>query len=603
MGDRRQRDEGRLSARQSRIRWGVFAWVLISCRVGLPAQQSGRWWYEGEIGIEGRHSESSVGGETLSEFDQQDIRLSLGLNGFLGDPGVGSFRLGLDFLFSEVEGGRVVDADRSGIDGSVQLFPGGVVPARFFYRRRSFQFQPAEETDPLSLTSLPDLSTQWGGNFRLGKKGPVVGFEGSRYEFLSSDADEETRDRQFLDWTGTRGNLHHRLRVERNRRDFGTVDLAIEDLTASFHQRVEFAGASRWEATATGIIRDVATGGIELATEDLRLRNRLLREVRERDLVDISATFGRLATDTAQNLDRYGASVFYRWRPKESWEIAPFGQFAEQTSEDIGFRFPRAGLSITWSRQGQHADVMVTSRGSYGRSSRRVGSEALSESQGALGLTASLGFGGATGLRKEVEIEHARNDIRLTSDPVLSLPDLGLPRQGLGSEDLSRARLGVSRRRASRSNSAWIEWSLRESSGALRLNEFRNETVSSTVQLGGRKLHLQISGAETRVEQEPIGEQRVRFAGLSATAQPWRGLSVRASYRTDVRDVALTPDIDTEFFEGLVRYEIGQTAIEGRIFESTQQIGGQPGRTRRGVRWSISRGLAGWLPIATGAGR
>ncbi len=186
---------------------------------------------------------------------------------------------------------------------------------------------------------------------------------------------------------------------------------------------------------------------------------------------------------------------------------------------------------------------------------------------------------------------------------MVDLPDLGLAAEQLGTNDLYRSRLTVRRRWGAHRLDAWGQWDRRETTGELRLGDATSDTLTVNAQLSGRAFGLQGNLGKTDFERSPAPRERVDFRGLLLTLRPWRSLSLRFSYRVDERDLVITPDVETEWLEAGLQYRIGEITLEGRVFRTDQQIAIPPGRVNRGFRWTISRGLRGLLPIATGAQR
>jgi hypothetical protein len=78
---------------------------------------------------------------------------------------------------------------------------------------------------------------------------------------------------------------------------------------------------------------------------------------------------------------------------------------------------------------------------------------------------------------------------------------------------------------------------------------------------------------------------------------------LRASYRADERQVDLGPDIDSERYEAGFDLRFGAFLLQAQAFETQEKLLGGMERSNRGVRWSLSRRFAGWLPVVTGLAR
>jgi len=290
-------------------------------------------------------------------------------------------------------------------------------------------------------------------------------------------------------------------------------------------------------------------------------------------------------------------------RPKQGLEIAPFGQYAERSSDSLEVRSPRIGVALSWSRQAGVLDTLLSVRGSYGVVDQSDATQSEEETQKAFGVSGSLGHGQGKGLRKEIEFEAARNELRFDRNPIIDLPDLGLPVSGLGTEDFYRARFGLSHGWDSRSLGGWGEWNRRESSDGVQIFDFESDTYTVTLQHAAPRYEIQASAGETNVEQGSLDAQEVSYQGATATWRPWRFLRLWGSYRSDTRELTLTPDIDGERIQTGLTLRIGQMAVDVSAFRTEQRPTGGPDRINEGTSWSVSRRFAGWLPIVTGSKR
>jgi hypothetical protein len=574
----------------------------------LSAQRFGQWWWDGELGVGQRGTENLRDGRELSSFDQQELRASFGLNGFVLHPALGRFRLGLDLALSELETGRTLDTERTGFEADFSFFPRGSYPFSFFYRRQLYDYVRPEEDAPVDLVGAVDTGEQWGGRFRI-RQGPLtgtlLGLNHTSYDFLDVEAREEVQDRQFVDWSRTSDGLQHHLRLEHHLRRYGTVDLEIEDLTLNLEQRGQLTDAWGWQMSGVGIQRQVGVGqDPEQASEDYRLRTRLYRAVRERDQLDISGDFGSSRPEGRPTIDSVGFSLFYRWRPRLGVEVAPFLRYARQAGGDLEVLSPRAGFSLSWSRNQGAVDWLVGGLVSYGNLEAREGDESREESRSGYSANASLGHGDSKRLRKELEIEAGRNQLRLSrSNPLTDLPNLGLPGAALGDEDFYRARATLSHRWDSKWLTGWGEALHREASDDLGLGKFDSQTLTTTLQFGAKRATIQANAGRTTVNQDPGGDQEIRFTGVGVRWRPWRYVHLNGSYREDQREFVLAPDIDGDRAELGLELRIGQVQLLASLFETNERLMDGSERTNRGLRWSISRRLAGWLPIVTGTQR
>ncbi len=590
------------------------------CAVPAAAQRFGQWWWEAQVTGSLHDAERLIDGDRISDVAQSEAKLALDLNGFVLHPAVGDFRLGFDVLFSQIEDDRQLDTERLGVRTDLSLFPRGRYPVRLYFYQQNSDHE-LDDGIRSSLLGLLDSSTRWGGRVRLRKgrlRGALIGLEHSALDFLDPVTSREIHDNQFVDWSRRGGKLKHHARLEHNFRSFSTVDLELDDLTLTLDQQGHLTPTWRWELSGAGVRREFTLGNADGSradgsradgsrADDYRLRSRLAHTVREDDLLDLRFTLGSTRAGSGVAADNYGLALFYRWRGGRGLEVAPFAEYQSQSVNGLGVRSPRAGVAASWNRQGKALDTLLSVTTSYGlvqRDGARLPADE-EESSLAFAFSGSLAHGTARGLRKELEIELGRNDIELTPDPIFDLPDLGLPGRAVGTEDSYRARIRLGRRWQSLSLSAWSDWSLRESAGSVRLADFESETLSTNVQLGFRRFNVQASGGETRVAQEDPGDQKIRFLSARASWRPWRFLSLEAIYRADNRQFAGTglSDVDGERLEAQLEFRLGLLSLKARGFASSERTGDGRELASKGMTLSLSRRLAGWLPVVTGTQR
>ncbi len=606
MPSHRQRAFGCDVGVQRRLGAAVVAVCLALVAVPLAAQPFGRWWWDGRIGLGQRQADGMVDGRRVRRFAEQQAQLSLGLNGYVLHPAIGDFRVGVDLSLADYEGARLAGSDRIGAEILLNLLPQGRYPLNLYYLRNEYDNTPDQGEDPFSLLGIIDASDRWGGRLRL-RKGPLrgllLGFENGETEFLNPRADRELRDRQYIDWSRTGKKLNHHLRIERQYRNYGTVDLELEDHTANFDQHGSLTPSLRWELSAVVLLREIATGGAPVSSDDTRARSRLLKEIRQRDQLELRYDAGVFSTDLAATRDSQALSVFYRWRPREQWEIAPFTAYSLVTVDGLDLEAPRAGVAASWRRSRDKLTTGLGARVSLGSVERRQGTEARRDSQGSWALSASLRHGLANGFRQELEAEVSRNEIRFGRDPVLDLPDVILPPGGLTTEDQARVRGTLGWRWDSRALTVAGEWFRRDSARQPALEDVSADTLRLAIDAGAGPIALKLDVGETTARDGDLGEQELSYGTAVVSWRPRRLLRLQLFYRLDERRLVLAPDIDSERTEASLQWRLGAIVIEAQAFERAQRLLAGTETVNRGFRWSISRRLAGWLPIVTGANR
>jgi hypothetical protein len=100
-----------------------------------PSQDDGRWWWDAAVGLVQQDRTSLVAGTSVAGYDQRDLRLSAGLNGYIYHPRIASFRLTTDLLLSNIEGRDNFDSDTYGLGAELNTFPRGGYPFSLYYRK------------------------------------------------------------------------------------------------------------------------------------------------------------------------------------------------------------------------------------------------------------------------------------------------------------------------------------------------------------------------------------------------------------------------------------------------------------------------------------
>lgn len=571
----------------------------------VVAQVPGQWWWEAAVGLRGRGLENEIDGRRLNDYRENSVELGFDLHGYIVHPAIADFRIGVDALLSHINAQTGRDTNRLGLDVDLNLLPRGAYSARLYLKRGLYDYSGLSVDDPFLLAGVPDTNTVWGGLTRI-RKGPltglVAGLERTSIDFLRADARKDSGERDFLEWS--RGDrFRHRVQVERRSREYGTIDLGIEDFFVNIDERARISPRWKWDMFGRGLRRDLTLESGTTTTNNLRLRNRVLHQLREGDLLDLRYTIGTTRFEDGPNNENHGFSIFYRWRPSEAVEVAPFGSYVAQSANGREVRSPRAGISTTWRKPSRTMDTMLSGRASYGSIDYEGSPGATDQSQFAWGLNGSLAHGRSSDLRKELEFDVTHDELRLTSVPTLTLPDLGLPQDGLGTENRYRSRLTLDHRWDASFIGGWAEWTNSQSSGSVVAAPFETESLMGQFQFGTHGLGLSSTIGETRVERLGVDEQDVSFAGASAWWKPRRHLTLRASYRRDLRELATTPDIDGERYEAGVTLRFGQLALDALVYENNERFDGGSERTNRGMTWSVSTRFAGALPILTGTKR
>jgi|GEM_PF-1460612 len=580
----------------------LIAWIHAA---PAAAQRFGQWWWDGMVGLGERSYDNEIDGTKTSGYDQRDLLLSLGLHGYVIHPALARFSLKSDLAVSQIEGGRGLDSQQLGFGAELELTPRGSYPTRLFAHRQRFDYKNLDEEDPFTLAAVPQTATSWGLRSRI-RRGParglLTGLERSELNFLDPTIDTERRDRQFLDWNRRFGALQHHMRLEHRLRNYAAVALEIEDTTLTIDDHAELGGVWNWTMSGLGIQRTItvpqATTGF--GVDDYRVRNQASRPVRKDDLLDIQYQVAAVRPELGDDSLGHDLRLFYRWRPRPVFELAPFVQYFRQAFDSRTVTSPRAGVAATWRGPVRMIKVLATVQASFGRTSTNLDSGAkVKQNEAAFGGNLNLSHGSPQRLRQELELELSRNDLRVDSAPVVDVPEFGLPLAGVLDQSSERIRLTLEHRRQALSLTGWTEWQRREIRGDFSERAFDSDNLSATLQLSGRTWSILGNAGRIMTRREKIGDQTVDFVGGSVSWRPFRALEIYGGYRTDTRELFLVPNVNGERWQAGARFHLGQLSFEGLIFSTSETLMDGPDRRNSGFRFAITRRFAGWLPIVT----
>lgn len=596
----------------------LLALATLLGPAAASAQTFGRWWWDGALAVGQRSNENLRDSERAGGFDQRELRLGLGLNGFLGHPSIGDFRLGLSTWFSRFQKGASLDSDRLGGELRLNLLPGSRTPAGLYLRRDNLGYSATGADDPRVFGALADTTDQAGAWLRLARgplRGTYFGLDYSTIDYLNPRARQEVWNRQLIDWSRSSLRFNHNLKLERRDRIYGTTDLETEDYIANFSELARFTDTWRWELNGFAVQRNVVSSDVATVTDDLQARTRLSHDVRGRDLLEVVYTFDFSGRQEQDSLVSHLGSATYWWRFRPGWQLAPFLLYGYQGLDGRSLRSPRAGLALYRHWTGRRLDGGFNVRGSYGQVEGRIEDVSRSDSQGAYSFAGSLGHGRDGGLRKEVEAEWGRNELRFRrTAPVL--PGVIAPAvAGLGTEEFARARLTMSHRWRQLSFSGWGEWQSRQADGGFNLRDFEADILRAVLQVTGRSLGLQAEIGESDTlerrqasppDLEPFDsfetlQRKTRYITGLARWRPVRRLYLQALYRVDDQlGLELLPDVQSERLDLSIQYRLGAFVLEVRAWEQSQQVEAGFDTSLRGYSWTLSRRFAGWLPFVTG---
>jgi len=436
-------------------------------------------------------------------------------------------------------------------------------------------------------------------------RGMAISYQRHEVDFMDPAAGMDRTDDARFTWARAFGPISHSLRVNRHAQEYGTVDLEFDDLTINLDERGAISENWYWDMTASAFDRSLTTDALpETQTSQHRLRNRFRRDLRAGEWLEFSHRYAHVEPDETTSDDSNVLNVAWNKALKEAWNLAPFAEYSRSHSDSLDLQASRAGFALSWKDQGEHLDASLGTRISYGRVQRRMDDMRSDENQSAFSLGGTLGHGVAMGgLRKVLEFEISRNELRLERELFRELPTIGVPVRGVGSEDTYRVRASLAHHWDSRQLSAWSEWRVSDIVDDFQGEDSHADTLYGTLEFSAHRFQVSGNLVSTDLKRTRGRDEEILTVGTWARWRPWRQVALRALYRRDERNLVATPDISADRFEAGAEGQIGQMRVGASYYETRERFTGNDERIQRGIYWSISRRFAGWLPIRTGRAR
>jgi hypothetical protein len=571
---------------------------LALTRSGL-AEEYGQWHWDGSISYSDRNHRFESDGRETSSYEERSLGLGLGVDGYVLNPAIASFRLGLDAVFEKYASGFTLDQKRWGGRFDARILPLGIVPIRLYFDRHEIRFDGLGSDDPLAARSRPSVSTSLGGGVRV-RSGPLTGlrasFDSTILEPLDPDEKNRTEERETLEWSGSTRKFQHHWQIDRVARVYGYPDVRIDDTTLTIDEHGRVAPLWRLDATFQAIRREYKWDGLEsIGTELGRFGAHLVR-VNGRDSVDFGYTADLTRTRNSPDVESHSFVARAVWRPTSTLQVIPSVGFDFQKSDGTTFEAPNAGLSANWNHPGT---VDVSTNGSASMVWIDWSSPDIDRRETVLRILAgtSIGAGAADRLRGTLELSWARNDAREVGESRPELPDLGANLGGIGIEDRTRIRFVLSRQTQNSGGRIQLDFTRRESDAGLATNRFTADDTTALADLTWGSLHAFANAGRSELDSELAARQSFDYLGAGLGWSPWTGTSLRASWRADTQKVAWGPDIEGRRGEAELAVDVGAFRIRGTAYLNSERFEEGSERVDRGFVASISRTFGGWLPI------
>lgn len=572
---------------------------MVSCAFAssLSAQQYGQWTWDASIMARERSHRLTQADETISDLQQRESLVSVGVNGFLMHPAIAAFRLGVDTRVSRGEGGGSFGSRKLGYRGDLKVFPTGAYPMQFYASRQTYKFG---DEAPTFIGSIPDQITTFGARVRV-RTGPLTGLiaraERTSVAFLGPDRGTDSQQFHLADWSGGRKAWRHHYRFERQVRDFAIARSRSDEISLLGDD--SYRGALwQWTSSSQLVRRGYSSpDGSDGSMTALRMQNRFLRTVSNTRSWEVQHSSGLTVSNGASQSHSLGGR--YVLELGRHMTAAPFASIGIQKSPVLDVLAPQAGFSASWTAaKGPLSALISASASSLGL---RSDGENISVRETTFTTTAgsSLSLRPRRGLHWQIDAHVSSNELRRSGETITASTVI-VPEGGVGTEDRVQARVAVGRRWKPFGLNLYVDWTEQNAGGDLQLNGYSAERLSTSLQVTMRSINFSTSIGNVTVEQNR--QQELRFVSAAARIRVLRSASITANHREERRSIIGEPELEGTRTEAGLSIRFGAYSIEPQAFISTQRLDG-PERIDRGFNITIGRSFGGVLPIVTGVER
>ena len=573
----------------TRLPFAPLLAVGLLAAAPAPAQQFGQWSWDANAAADGEGYSNEVDGTEISTYEQQQLRLGLGVNGYILHPAIAAFRLGLGARLGNEQTG---DSQDTALDGSLSLFPRSFYPARIYAGFSQFEFQQVPD-ETFALLSRPESQLRYGARFRVRKGwigGLRVGLDSATTQFEDPRfRDEESQD-AFVSWTRGIGSLNHHYRIDREFRRYGTIDLETEDLIGTFDEHGSLFEDWRWDLTGNVRSRRTDSSGRTNESEAQRLRTSTSRSTRWDGVLGLGYGYGSSGDDSSHSL-----SGTYSFKVRPDLRLQGQAAVTLQDSPTATAFGPSVGVAAIYGTR--LAGIRLDTSATVSIGQLDVSGDEVDTSSRFIGwdLGTSVSYGNADVIEAILNVSLAHNETQESGVARPELPDLGQV-EGVGTQDATRAELILNR------DFTVVQLRLDSRieqirSTDLSTREFEVDTFTSGLGASTRWGSLHVQAGSTRISQSE--DQEVRFLSAGASYRLSWFLSLRASYRQDQRQVVFEPDVNGTGIDVGASARVGAWEIEATYFHNEVELADGPSsqRINQGFRWSIGRRFSGWLPL------
>lgn len=595
--------------------WFFAATLAATCHpTAAPAQEYGQWSWNASLGAASRGVTSSIDDVTSEDWRVDDLRVFVGVNGFVVHPAIAAFELGGDFsVQSETSG---FNQDRSGYLGRVRILPQSAVPIEIHASRTSYDYGAESPGDPLFLRGAPDSITSVGGLLRVRRgllAGMQAGFERTATDFLETvPRDGDNWEHAFANWSGESAGIKHLVLFDRRLTEYGNLGYTYDDLSMTIDERGEIGEHWDWNAVGSGFVRDYDyEAGPSGSTTLLRLRSHASRTYASSGLLTLRYDAGSTSADDAETTWTQQLFADLRLPIGSSWTISPYAGVNYAATDHVSATIPQVGVAGSWN--GSARDAIIDVNGSLGvlsldetiEENRETFDVEGTELAGSLGIMVAKT--GEHGLSQRLDLAAARNEFSSAGEAITSLPNLGFGAAPSGFQDSGRVRLSLSKNLDARRLSMWAEYGVRrfEEEARQPASTDNTGTISDllvSLQWNSSRAQLLFNGGSTEIDGTG-GPQNIDFYAGSIAVRATRSLSLTVSWLHSNQDVELAPDITLDRLDARAEFAAGLLRLGARAYFTREERMDALAFDSTGLEFYLRRDFGGLLPIVSAPGR
>lgn len=558
------------------------------------AQQFGQWSWQANVRAGGRSYENTSQGQVLSQYQEQVLVLGFNLNGFLVHPAIARFNLGLDLVFSRYPKGMAVDNNRTGFSLRLGLLPESAYPLELFASRSRFDYQGLADLPAFTFAGTPEQTTSWGGRLRFRHgllAGALLGFDASTIRFLEGSKTQDEK-RAFFDWSGSGQRLQHHLRLDHQDRSYGVLGLRYRDVTATWDSHGNLTPTTRWDLSLSGLQREFGRGGSSYVQSSLR--QNLTHQTPSSWVLSAFYAGGFAQSEGSEASVTHDLSLRAQRSFTGGFDLGIDVGAARQQAGDYSTQVPRLGLTASYQTQGKLGQLALSAATALGRLTQEGPDQRATSSYASTSAGLTLRSGSPQVLQGELELAYAKNKLRQAAEDVGPQPE---PQAllALGTEDNRRARLTLRRNLGAVQLSAFSDWWQRETTPTWNLPRLESKTLTHTLQAGFPVGNLAINVGQS--QYFAVRKQELAYFSGVLSLRPFHFLGLTLSHRQDRRRLPGEPWLDSERQEAAMTGYLGAYQLQLRLYwlEDRWNLGAP--RKDRGLTWTVSRSMGGWLPI------